>query len=92
MENYSSEEFLNIGFGSDISIKDLAEIVKGIVGYNGKIEWDTTKPDGTPRKLLDSSRIRTLGWAPRIDLQMGIRLAYADYLNRCNHKTPPAAA
>ena len=80
MEHYSEEQFINIGFGSDVSIKTLAETVKRIVGYGGEIAWDTSKPDGTPRKLMDSSRLFALGWRPQVDLENGIRLAYADFL------------
>ena len=80
MERYSEEQFINVGYGSDISIRDLAEVVRRIVGFEGEIEWDTTKPDGTPRKLMDSSRLFALGWKPRIDLETGIRLAYDDFL------------
>jgi len=82
MQNYGEEQFINVGFGSDITIKELAELVKRVVGFAGDIVWDKTKPDGTPRKLLDSSRVFDLGWKPRIDLETGIGLAYEDYLNR----------
>jgi GDP-L-fucose synthase len=90
MENYSEEQFINVGYGSDISIRDLAEMVKQITGYSGEIIWDTSKPDGTPRKLMDSSRLSALGWKPRINLETGIRLAYEDFLkqsDRLNHAT-----
>jgi GDP-L-fucose synthase len=82
MQQYSEEQFINVGYGSDISIRDLAELVRRIVGFKGDIVWDTTKPDGTPRKLMDSSRLFALGWKPRIDLEAGIRLAYEDFLKR----------
>lgn len=82
LENYSEPQFINVGFGSDISIEDLAELVKRIVGFDGEIEWDTSKPDGTPRKLMDSSRLFALGWKPQIDLATGIKLAYEDFLKR----------
>ncbi len=82
MEHYSEEQFINIGSGSDLSIRELAEIVRQIVGYAGEIVWDTSKPDGTPRKLMDGSRLAALGWKPEIDLPTGIRLAYADFLKR----------
>jgi len=82
MENHSGEEFLNVGYGSDLTIKELAETIQRIVGYAGKIVWDSSKPDGTPRKLMDSSRLRALGWRPKIDLETGIRLAYEDFLKR----------
>lgn len=82
MQRYSEEQFINVGYGSDISIRDVAEFVRRIVGFDGRIEWDTTRPDGTPRKLMDSSRLFALGWKPRIDLETGIRLAYDDFLKR----------
>ena len=87
MENYSEEQFINIGVGEDISIKDLAELVKEIVGYAGDIEWDTSKPDGTPRKLMDVTRLHNLGWKHKIELEDGIRLALEDFVaNRENWK------
>jgi GDP-L-fucose synthase len=79
MECYSEEQFINVGYGSDITIKELAERVRSIVGFRGEIVWDTTKPDGTPRKLLDSSRLFALGWKPEVDLETGIRRAYEDF-------------
>jgi GDP-L-fucose synthase len=82
MQNYSDEQFINVGYGSDVSIRDLAEIVRRVIGYAGEIVWDTTKPDGTPRKLMDSSRLFAMGWRPKIDLETGIRLAYQDFLKR----------
>lgn len=81
MENYSAEEFINVGFGSDISIRDLSELVKKVTRYTGEIVWDTSKPDGTPRKLMDSSRILSLGWKPKINLEEGIWSAYQDFQN-----------
>lgn len=89
MEHYSDEEPINVGYGSDVTIRELAELVGRVVGYDGSIEWDTTKPDGTPRKLLDSSRLFALGWKPRIDLETGVRLTYEDFLSRCTDN--PAA-
>ena len=82
LENYDEENFINVGYGNDISIRELAETVQRVVGFEGKIVWDTTKPDGTPRKLIDSSRLFALGWRPKIDLDVGIKLAYADFLKR----------
>lgn len=82
LENYSRDQFINVGYGSDVSIKDLAELVKKIVGFEGEIGWDISKPDGTPRKLMDSSRLFALGWKPQVDLATGIRLAYEDFLKR----------
>jgi GDP-L-fucose synthase len=82
MENYSEEQFINVGSGSEISIKDLAETVGRIIGFEGRITWDASKPDGTPRKLMDSSHLFALGWHPRISLEEGIRLAYKDFCQR----------
>jgi GDP-L-fucose synthase len=82
MQRYSEEQFINVGSGDEISIKQLAESVRRIVGFDGGIAWDTSKPDGTPRKLMDSSRLFALGWKPQVDLETGIRLAYADFLKR----------
>jgi GDP-L-fucose synthase len=87
MGHYSDEQIINIGSGSDLDIKSLANLVQQTVGFKGRIEWDTSKPDGTPRKWLDSSRIFGLGWKPRIDLNQGIRLAYEDYVKRTAGKT-----
>ncbi|MEM7407772.1 MAG: GDP-L-fucose synthase [Pseudomonadota bacterium] len=70
---------LNVGFGAEITIRDLATRIAAIVGYSGEIRWDSSQPDGTPRKLLDSTRIRALDWAPRMSLDDGIRAAYADF-------------
>jgi GDP-L-fucose synthase len=71
-ENYDSSLHLNVGSGEELSIKELASKIAFLVGYKGQIKWDTTKPDGTPRKILDISRLSTLGWQPKIDLQEGI--------------------
>jgi GDP-L-fucose synthase len=80
LENYNEEQFINIGFGSDVTIKQLAETVQRVVGFGGKIIWDTSKPDGTPRKLMDSSRLFALGWKPKVELEAGIKLAYEFFL------------
>ena len=82
MEHYSEEQFINVGYGSDLSIRELADKVKGIVGFDGSVRWDPSKPDGTPRKLMDSSRLFALGWKPEVDLDTGIRLAYEDFKKR----------
>jgi len=82
MENYSEEQFINVGSGSEISVRDLAELVRRVVGFEGEIVWDKSKPDGTPRKLMDSGRLFTLGWRPQVPLEAGIRLAYKDFLTR----------
>ena len=69
----------NVGYGSDLPIRELAELIARVVGYDGPVHWDTSRPDGTPRKLLDSSRIRSAGWEPRIGLEEGIRRTYEWY-------------
>lgn len=79
MNNYSSEDIINVGTGEDVSIKELAELVAQTVGYTGTIAWDTTKPDGTPRKLLDVSKLHELGWRHTIPLDAGLRTTYAWY-------------
>lgn len=76
MENYELPEFINIGSGQEVSIAQLAQTIQRIVGFEGKIVWDPTKPDGTPRKLMDGSRLRSLGWKPRIGLEEGLASAY----------------
>lgn len=73
---------VNIGWGEDFTIRELAERVREVIGYKGNIQWDSTKPDGTPRKLLDISRMKALGWSPRITLDAGLRGAYQDFLTR----------
>lgn len=81
LENQLPEYLYNVGFGSDVTIKKLAETIQNIVGHQGRIVWDSTKPDGTPRKWMDSSKLRDLGWKPEIDLEMGIRKTYAWFLD-----------
>jgi GDP-L-fucose synthase len=81
MKNYSEEELVNIGTGEDITIAEFARVVAATVGYGGSISFDTSKPDGTPRKLLDVSRLAKLGWRARTSLQDGIKLAYQAFLN-----------
>ena len=81
MNNYSGNETVNAGTGKEITIKKLAELVAEIVGYTGKIVWDTTKPNGTPRKLLDVSKSKALGWTYKVELEDGIKMAYNDFLN-----------
>ena len=75
------ESHINVGYGEDISISELAETISDTIRYNGKINFDTTKPDGAPRKLMDSTRINTLGWKAKVSLQKGLTLAYKDFLN-----------
>ena len=79
MNNYDSEEILNIGTGTDLTIKDLALKIKSVVGYSGKIVWDTTKPNGTPRKLLNVSKLNKLGWKHKTSLDEGIEITYKRY-------------
>ena len=78
MEN--PPDWINVGSGSDVSIKELAELIAKITGFQGELLWDTSKPDGTLRKLMDSSKVLSTGWAPKYDLENGIRGAYADFL------------
>jgi GDP-L-fucose synthase len=78
MDNYEAEEHINIGVGHDMPIRDLAELVRTVVGYKGEIHWDSSKPDGTPRKLMDVSRIHALGWRHSIELEDGLRQVYRD--------------
>jgi GDP-L-fucose synthase len=80
MQNYDEDGLVNIGTGEDISIKDLALLIKEIVGYQGEINFDTSKPDGTPRKLMDVTKLHSKGWKHKIDLTNGINMAYKDYL------------
>lgn len=85
IENFDASdigEFVNIGVGEDVTIRELAELIKDIVGYSGEIVYDTTKPDGTPQKLLDISRLRELGWNARISLRDGIKQAYEWYVSK----------
>lgn len=81
MENYSGNETVNAGSGKEITIKGLTELVAKVIGYEGAILWDTSKPNGTPRKLLDVSKSAAMGWTAQTSLEEGIRLAYADFLN-----------
>lgn len=81
MQNYNDEQFINVGLGEDISIRNLAELVSEIVGFSGKLYFDSSKPDGTPRKLMDVSKLHALGWKHKISLREGISLAYRDFMN-----------
>jgi GDP-L-fucose synthase len=81
MQNYDEEGLVNIGTGEDISIKELAIMIKNIIGYNGEIKFDTSKPDGTPRKLMDVTKLHSKGWKHTIELPEGIELAYQDFLS-----------
>lgn len=82
MLEYEEEKFVNIGTGHDISIKELAELIKKIIGFEGKLIFDTSKPDGTPRKLMDVSFLNSLGWKYKTELEDGIKIAYQDFLKR----------
>ena len=80
LEKYDSPEIINIGCGEDITVRELAELICGVVGFNGELVWDATKPDGTPRKLLDITKIRALSWQPTIPLRQGIAQTYEWFL------------
>lgn len=82
MQEYDGSEHVNVGVGEDLSIRELAELIKTVVGYEGEIKWNTDKPDGTPRKLMDVSKLHSLGWKHRIGLEEGIRATYKDFLAR----------
>lgn len=85
MESFNYEEIgeiINIGYGEDITIKELSEIIKEIIGFEGEIKWDSSKPDGTPQKLLDTGKIKKLGWQPLITLKNGIELTYKNFLTK----------
>jgi len=82
LKHYSSPEIVNVGTGEDVTIRELAETIASIVGYTGTLEWDLSKPDGMPRKLMDVSRIHTLGWRHQVDLATGIRSVVADFERR----------
>jgi GDP-L-fucose synthase len=82
MEHYNERRWVNIGTGEDISIAELAGMIKEVTGYNGHIRWDSSKPDGTPRKLLDVSRLHALGWKHTVALKEGIQKAYSDFLQK----------
>lgn len=80
MNNYSGNETVNLGTGKELTIKELTELVAKVIGYTGEIRWDSSKPDGTPRKLLDVSKLESLGWHYKTELEEGIRLSYQDFL------------
>ena len=84
INNKLEDDLYNVGFGSDVSIKDLAELVQKVVGHQGEIIWDAEKPDGTPKKLMDSSKFRSLGWEPEINLENGIENTYSWFLTHVN--------
>jgi GDP-L-fucose synthase len=82
LENYNGDVALNVGSGAELSIRELANLVADIVGFDGNVTWDSTQPDGTPRKFLDSSKLTSLGWSPRIGLREGIQSTYEWYLHQ----------
>lgn len=82
MENYNEPNLINIGTGEDITIKDLALLIKKVIGFEGDLQFDTSKPDGTPRKLMDVSKLHSQGWKHKVELEEGIRLAYHDFLQK----------
>lgn len=82
MLNYNEKEFVNVGFGDEITIKDLALLIQKVVGFEGHLAFDTSKPNGTPRKLMDSTRLFNTGWKPKTQLEEGIKLAYQDFISR----------
>lgn len=81
MDNYSGDETVNVGTGKELTIKELTELTAKVIGFEGEIKWDTEKPDGTPRKMLDVSKLKNLGWKYKVELEDGIRMAYEDFLN-----------
>ena len=81
MNTYSGDETVNLGTGKELTIKELTELVAKVIGYKGEVRWDTSRPDGTPRKLLDVSKLESLGWQYKTELEDGIRLSYEDFLN-----------
>jgi GDP-L-fucose synthase len=83
LEKYDSPEIINVGYGDDMSIRELAELICEVVGFHGELAWDTSKPDGTPRKVLDVTKLRDLGWKPSISLRDGIAETYKWFL--ANH-------
>lgn len=92
MEHYDSPELINVGVGEDISIGELAELIRSVVGYEGALEYDRSKPDGTPRKLLDVRKLHALGWRHKIGLREGIDSTYRWYLENMQHAVPEPAA
>jgi GDP-L-fucose synthase len=82
MNNYSSDEIINIGYGEYYTIKEVVEMIKDIVGYDGKIVWDTLKPNGTPKRLLDTSKIFNMGWKPKVNLKYGLKETYDWYIHK----------
>ncbi|AGC68552.1 NAD-dependent epimerase/dehydratase [Thermoclostridium stercorarium subsp. stercorarium DSM 8532] len=86
MQHYDGSDPVNIGSGQEISIRELAEIIRDVVGYTGEVVFDATKPDGTPRRILDNSKITAMGWKPKTDIREGIKMEYEYYLNMIQKK------
>jgi GDP-L-fucose synthase len=82
MQTYNEPNLINIGTGEDLSIKDRALLIKKVTGFEGELVFDSSKPDGTPRKLMDVSKLHALGWKHQIELEEGLKLAYQDFLNQ----------
>jgi GDP-L-fucose synthase len=82
MQTYNEPNLINIGTGEDLNIKDLALLIKKVTGFEGELVFDSSKPDGTPRKLMDVSKLHALGWKHQIELEEGLKLAYQDFLNQ----------
>jgi GDP-L-fucose synthase len=80
MKNYDGEDIVNVGWGKDVTIRELAELIRSTIGFDGSVEFDCTKPDGTPRKLLDTRRLQEIGWSPRIGLEDGLSSTYEWFL------------
>ncbi len=87
-KNYSEREIINVGCGHDVTIAELSRQIASVVGFEGRIVQDASRPDGTPRKLVDISKLSRLGWSPRISMQEGLPLAYRDYLERLGQRSP----
>jgi GDP-L-fucose synthase len=86
LKSYSEDQWINVGYGSGVTIRELSEIVASVTGFTGEIVWDLSKPDGTPAKVMDSSRLLDLGWKPQIPLAEGVKLAYDDFVNNADSR------
>ena len=80
MDRYSGAEHVNVGSGREVTVRELAEMVREVVGYEGRVVWDTSRPDGVMRRLLDSSKMREMGWEPKVELRDGLKKLYEGYL------------
>lgn len=83
MDRYSGEEHVNVGSGQEVTVRELAKMVREVVGYEGRVVWDDSRPDGVMRRLLDSSKMRALGWKPKVELRDGLHDLYKRYLQHC---------